>query len=148
MSTPRPGPRTLAALVVVLTFIVGWLAGAVVDRGMLQAHRRPPRPAGSAHSRVGWERGRERFVQQLTRELNLNPQQVAQINAITRARQQRMNALWNDVRPRIHALLEETRREIDQVLTPEQRARLQELRRKHEARERIDSGAVRDTGGK
>ena len=153
MSIPRLGPRALAGVVVALTFVVGGLAGAVMDRSLTRASATvvpPPArhgPSGSPRDREGREQHRERFVQQLTRELDLNPQQVARIDAITRNREQRMNALWDDVRPRIHALLDETRTEIDQVLTPEQRARLQELRRQREAREKRDTGAVRDTTG-
>ncbi len=154
MSALRVGPRTLAGLVVVLTFVVGGLAGAVVDRGFARADAPPaPRamrgggPPGSPGARARDEQHRERFVQQLTRELDLNPQQVARIDAITRTREQRMNALWAEVQPRVHAVVEETRREIDQVLTPEQRTKLQALRLKHEARVRRDADSLRDTTG-
>ncbi len=151
MSTPRLGPRTLAGLVVALTFIVGMLTGAVFDRSFTRASAAtvpPPRregPPGSPRERAGREQHRERFVQQLTRELDLNPEQVARIDAITRTREQRMNVLWSEVQPRVQALLKETRAEIDQVLTPVQRAKLQELRRQREARERKDTSSVRDT---
>jgi len=153
MSAPRLGPRTLAGLVVGLTFVVGVLSGAVLDRGFKRAsatvvpptRHGPAGPPGSARDRVGREQHRERFVQQLTRELSLNPQQVARIDAITLSREQRMNAFWQQVQPQIHALLDATRAEINQVLTPEQRAKLQDLRRQREARERMDTGSVRDT---
>ncbi len=154
MSGMKLGPRTLAGLVVILTFVVGGLAGAVMDRSITRASAtmlpRPPRgggPPGSPRDSARSEQHRERFVQQLTRELELNPQQVARIDAITRTREQRMNALWAEVQPRVHALLEETRTEIDQVLTPEQRTKLQALRRQHEARVRKDTDSVRDTTG-
>jgi uncharacterized membrane protein len=153
MNAPRLGPRLLAGLVIVLTFVVGGLAGAVVDRtvalphGMERIGRRGPPPApDSRREREGRERGRERFVQQLTRELSLNPAQVAKIEEITREREQKMNAIWAEVRPRIHALIEETRTEVDQVLTPEQRQKSHELRRQHEAaRQQTDSTVARDT---
>ncbi len=156
MSAPRMGPRTLAGLVVALTFVVGALAGAVVDRSVTRAsatelrpprHRGGPPGPGAPGDSVGREQHRERFVQQLTRELSLNPQQVARIDTITRAREQRMRALWAEVQPRVDALLKETRQEIDQVLTPEQRVKLQDLRRQHEARARKDKGPVGDSAG-
>ena len=155
MSTLKVGPRTLAGLVVGLTFVVGGLAGAVMDRSMARASAEvPPSPSGrrgappgSPQDRAGREQHRERFVQQMTRELNLTAAQVAKIDTITRTREQRMNAFWDEVRPRIHAMLDDTRKEIDQVLTPEQRAKLQEIRRQHESRRR-DEGASRDSAGK
>ncbi len=153
MSALKVGPRTLAGLVVVLTFVVGGLAGAVMDRGFTRGDpHRPPRelrggPPGSPGARGRDEQHRERFVQQLTRELQLNPQQVAKIDTITRVREQRMRALWAEVQPRVDALLNETRREIDQVLTPAQRAQLEVLRRQHEARMHKDSGSITDTTG-
>ncbi len=157
MSAPRLGPRTLAGLVVALTFVVGALAGAVADRSFTHASATvlprgrgvggPAGAPGSPRDREGREQHRERFVQQLTRELGLNPQQVARIDSITRSREQKMNAVWDEVRPRIHGLLEETRTEIDQVLTPEQRAKLQTLRQQHDARARKDMGPVGDTAG-
>ncbi len=153
MSAPRVGPRTLAGLVVVLTFVVGALAGAVTDRSMTRARaaetRRPPErrgPPGSPQERAGREQHRERFVQQLTRELSLTPSQVAKIDTITRNREQRMNALWREVQPRVRTLLQETRAEIDQVLTPEQRAKLQQMRKQHEAaRARQGGGPPHDS---
>lgn len=148
------GPKGMAVLVIALTFLVGGLAGAVADRAVLRpawsaAHRPAggePR-SGSRRDREGRERGRERFVQQLTRELNLRPDQVARIDAITRTREQKMSAIWAEVRPRIRTLIDETRSEIDRVLTPEQLAKLKELRRQREARERADTTGPRaDTG--
>jgi len=154
MSALRVGPRTLAGLVVVLTFVVGGLAGAVMDRSISRASAQvPPPPAagrrgppGSPQDRGEREQHRERFVQQLTRELSLTPAQVAKIDTITRTREQRMNAMWDEVRPRIHAMLEDTRKEIDQVLTPEQRVKLQEVRRQHEAKRR-EGGPGGDSAG-
>lgn len=157
--TERMGARTLAGLVIVLTFVVGGLAGAVADRaivrpsashGMGPPGRRPEGPPGSRRDREGRERGRERFVQQLRGELQLTDAQVAKIDSITKVREQKMSAIWAEVGPRIHALIEETRAEVDSVLTPAQRAKMQELRRQHEAARQKeqaarDSGALRDT---
>lgn len=154
MSLFGMGPRGLAGLVIVLTFLVGGLAGAVADRAVVRpawsaSHRPEGGSPGSRHDRAGRERGRERFVQQLTRELNLRPDQVTRIDAITRVREEKMSAIWSEVRPRIRALIDETRSEIDRVLTPEQLARLKELRRQREARERADTmGPRADTASR
>jgi Spy/CpxP family protein refolding chaperone len=68
----------------------------------------------------------------MKRNLDLSPEQVTKIEAISLAREQRADSMLKEVRPKLHALLEETRKEIDQVLTPEQRARAQALWRQHE----------------
>ncbi len=136
MSAPKVGPRTLAGLVIVLVFMVGGLAGAVTDRTLHAARRfwasPPPPMAGGAPDRDRRARGRERFIQEMKTNLGLTPDQVTRIEAISLAREQRADSLLKDVRPKLRALLDETRKEIDQVLTPEQRAKAQALWRQHE----------------
>ena len=157
MSAPNVGPRTLAGLVIVLVFLVGGLAGAVTDRTLHGGRHfwtaaRPPMGGGRPEldRRV---RGRERFIQEMKRNLGLTPEQVTKIEAISLSREQRADSLLKDVRPKLRALLEETRKEIDQVLTPEQRAKAQALWRQHEeARRKAGPGVpgpgMDSTGGK
>jgi len=156
MSAPKVGPRTLAGLVIVLTFLVGGLAGAVTDRtlhGGRQFRVGPPGPnPGGGPDRDRRARGRERFIQEMKRNLDLTPDQVAKIEAISLEREQRVDSLLKDVRPKVRALLDETRKEIDGVLTPEQRARAQALWRQHEeARRKAGPGGpghgMDSTGG-
>ncbi len=146
MSAYKPGPRLLAGLVIVLTFLVGGLAGAVTDRTMHGGRRMWPGAGPGPGGAPGTDRdrrahGRERFIQEMKRNLDLTPEQVARIEAISQAREQRADSLLKDVRPKLHALLEETRKEIDQVLTPQQRARAQALwRQREEARRKAGAG--------
>lgn len=157
MTLSKPEPRTLAALVIALTFVVGGLAGVATDRTMHLAQRRdapgPSSPERMAGNRDRRERGRERFIQEMKRNLNLTPDQVTKIEAISRAREQKADSLLKDVRPKLHALLQETGREIDSVLTPAQRTRLHEIwRQKAEQRHKDGPGApgpmADTTGGK
>lgn len=151
MSEMKVGPRLLAGLVMALVFVVGGLVGAVADRTVvLRPHARaeadPPHgdrggpPGGRPEDRAARrERGRERFVQQMARDLNLNPRQVAQIDSITRRQNERMDSLRKAMWPRFDTVIKETRGEIDRVLTPEQRAKMKEQFRHME--ERRQAGA-------
>lgn len=118
MPFPALGPRAAAAVLLALTFVVGVLTGVVLDRALLPG---PPR----------WEREervRESYRDRLARELQLTPQQQAQIDSILRTQQAQVRALRRRVAPEFRRIFQETRRKIEAVLTPEQRARLEELR--------------------
>ncbi len=157
MSLPKPGPRTLAALVILLTFVVGGLAGVATERTLRWARAADPFAGPPPPDRMGGgsrdrrERGRERFIQEMKQNLDLTPEQVTKIEAISQAREQKADSLLKDVRPKLHALLQETGREIDSVLTPAQRTRLHEIwRQRAEQRHKDGPGApgpMGDTSG-
>lgn len=164
MSPFRMGPRFEAGLVMALVFVVGGLAGAVADRTVHlpdrpHAEGRPPmgpggpggpgggRPEDRAQRR---ERFRERFVQQMAQDLSLKPAQVARIDSITRRQNVRMDSLRKAMWPRFDTIIKETRTEIDQVLTPEQRAKMQEQFKQMQARRQAGDrphGPGKDTTG-
>jgi Spy/CpxP family protein refolding chaperone len=136
-------PKAAAGLLLLLVFVVGGLAGAAVDRFVL---RPPPAVAADAApaatvpapDRSPRRRSREAYVRQLQEELALTPDQVAKIDVITKEREARMKALLAEVRPRFRSLVEETRGEIDKVLSPEQQAKLKELRAREHKEHRRD----------
>lgn len=157
MSDAKPpvAPRATAAFLLLLAFLVGGLGGALVDRFLIRppVASAAPEPGSSAraaradshHGGHGsptdsakHERGRERYVAQLTRELELTPEQHDRIDTITRQGSVRMRQLVSEVRPRFHAEIERSRAAIDSVLTPQQRERLRQLRKDHESREHGD----------
>ena len=61
--------------------------------------------------------GSERMVKHMTEELNLSEQQQGQVKAI-----------FDEQGKKMRALHDETKGKIDQVLTPEQKAKAKELR--------------------
>jgi hypothetical protein len=99
-----------AALVILAIFLAGGVAGAGVSRALPAAEpdALPPFPA---------------------REIGLDPQQAGRVKAILEKHKPRMDALMDEFVPRVRAIAEDVEREIDGVLTPEQRARLEEYRR-------------------
>jgi hypothetical protein len=132
MTSPTASPKgprgaLLAALVLLLALVVGGLAGVAVDRLVLlprmfhgpgfEHHGRPPRD----------REFRDRFA----REVGLSPEQEIRIDSIMDRRGRELRAVRGTVQPRLDSIITRTRREIDAVLTPEQRKKAEEIRRKH-----------------
>jgi len=108
-----------------VNLLIGAAAGVAIDRntrfGGRGTHRRGPPTA-------------ERMVQRLTDELELTPDQAAQIKAIFEGQQAafkeamaQVQAAAEEVRPRMDALRARTDEKITALLTPQQRLRFEEL---------------------
>lgn len=112
--------RLRAGFLLVVTFILGVLLGAAVDRALLfHQHRMLPREGLRFIS--------GRIVHGLTRELHLTDTQQAQIKAILDRHHQRVSVVWAQVQPQVRKEMEATDHEIEQVLTADQRPRFHEL---------------------
>jgi Spy/CpxP family protein refolding chaperone len=81
-------------------------------------------------------------VAYLAKKLDLTAVQRDSVRAIIARHQPETDSLWAQVRPRFDAIKARMRSEIDAVLTPEQRARHQQLidKAEHHRREQKDSG--------
>lgn len=130
----RLGPRAVATVLLLLTGLVGLLAGIVLDRTLLA----PPATAAPVPDRVEkrrWEDGtqrgerapggvRHRYAERFARELDLTPEQQAGIDSILRSQQERVRALRRESMPRFRQITQETREAVEAVLTSEQRERV------------------------
>lgn len=114
----RSNAKVVATIIVVIAFIAGLLVGAVGDR--IWAFRHPRGPHGPFAA--------NRIVERLSRELDLTPQQKAQVSAIVAAHGKKMDAVWSAIRPQIRAEIDAANREISAVLTPDQREKFDKLR--------------------
>jgi hypothetical protein len=65
-----------------------------------------------------------------SQELNLNPAQRERIESVLREAQARLRELWVPVAPRARNEIEAARRDIEALLSPDQRARWDEARRR------------------
>lgn len=136
--------RFLAAAVVALALVVGGLAGATLDRAIIRpmtqgAHAAlPPTSSPTADSRdmqrLRAQGGRSpelqlrpgpRSLDQLTRQLDLSADQRARIENLLQEQQERMRGLRLEHRERRGTIVAETRAGILELLTPQQRTRLQ-----------------------
>jgi hypothetical protein len=107
--------RILAAVVLVVTFLVGGLVGAVAVHAFLLHGGLPQHSA-------------QFITRRLDRRLHFNEQQRVQVVQIIDRHQQRIAVIWTNVRPAVHQEIESANVEIDHVLTPAQRVEFDKIR--------------------
>lgn len=138
--------RTRGAVALLITFVSGVLAGAAIVHVTRASAKTAPVSASPAVTappqRVIENMKMARSGVPVTYEaLGLTPAQRFQIARIMQENQPRTDSLLRETWPKLRALLDSVQRQVEQVLTPEQRARLTELRRASGA----PSGAARDS---
>ncbi len=79
----------------------------------------------------------------MAKQLNLAEQQRQQIEGIYRESHERMKVLWQDVNPKAQGEMRKTRERVREILTEEQRVKLDELN-KQRSRRKPDDPASRD----
>ena len=123
------GRRTIwiAALVVVLAFAGGIVAGIIGDRMYLMTHER-------IVPRGGIEFLARHLIRRLDRSLDLSDEQESQIRAIIDRRAGRIAALERNVHATIHAEFTATHAEIAKILTPQQRQKFERMQRRWHGR--------------
>lgn len=139
--------RWVAALVLGATVVASIVAGIAIDRLLL-------RPAAgntvladtsfhplSSALRSPTPNERRRIRTQLSRELGLTPAQDSAFDAIMMQRAGEFSALREEIRPRVERLVADVRSDMEQVLTPEQRARFREIEMRRDNAQRMSSSA-------
>jgi Spy/CpxP family protein refolding chaperone len=124
MATPTPSrisPKTTAALVVLVAFIAGLVAGAAGDRFYLIRSRQ------LFPHRFG-QMGARRIVDHLDRDLHFTAQQRKAVEVIVDRGRARVDAVMANVRPQMRQEIDTTNAEIEKVLTPEQRAKFDAMK--------------------
>jgi len=114
----------VAASVIVMSLLTGVIVGVAVDRRMMV----PRVPRGSFFlSRFG---GHHQGIipGHLEQELGLSPAQSVAVDSIMRHRMAQRDSLMAHTWPVMRQLLDSTRSDIEKVLTPEQKAKFEQLR--------------------
>jgi Spy/CpxP family protein refolding chaperone len=120
-------PRAAAALLIAGALLAGMVLGIAGDRAWLWHTRQlAPRHA----PRLGM------LVEHLDRELHFTPQQKQAVTQVIDSHRKRIEAISASVRPQMRAELDATNAEIEKLLTPEQRAKFQQLQQRHINRRR------------
>lgn len=132
---PAPQRTRIAGFgLLVVTFLVGALSGAAVDR-LLSADE------PDAGTRTERREGERRSY--VIDRIEMAPEQRAAIDAILARRSERMRAVWQEAEPRLDAITDSARAEIMGVLTPEQREqyerKLEERRNRRQDRRRDET---------
>lgn len=115
---PRPR-RWLRVVAALLIFIGGMVCGGgltviVAVRDIRHAMRHP-------------EEVPPRITRYLTHRLDLSPDQADQIERLIAEHQAHFQAIRRETQPRVSAELSELREQISEVLTPEQRAKWDDI---------------------
>lgn len=145
MTTPRS--RLLAILTVVAMLAIGTVAGVALERIVL--HRRSgyrPRGGGplgvisepvdtAAHNRM-----RARIMKRITEDLSLTTPQAHLVDSIFARHESQLDSLRARVGPQLDSLRDQMRVSIDSVLTPDQRVKFAETRKKFDARRKAGDG--------
>jgi Spy/CpxP family protein refolding chaperone len=71
--------------------------------------------------------GRQMFIQKVRRELDLTPQQSAQVDEIMRESHKRMTKIYEPITPQAREETRRVRQEIQALLTPEQKKKFNEV---------------------
>ena len=129
-------PKIAAALVLLAVFALGAVTGVLVDRKTARRHgdrrveARGRVPAWlnrpESEHRAYWNRIHDR--------LDLTPEQRAAVDTLLSRRARQLEAARHRMEPEMLLIMRTTREQIDSLLTPEQRSRLEEIRKERRAR--------------
>ena len=101
-------PKLVCAITLVLVFLCGGVAGALVMDFGVHNRQRPPAFESS--------QGQTLYFERLQKELDLTPAQSEQVKSI-------LDDFWQFYR----SVLSECRGRIDQILTPQQRTKFEQV---------------------
>ncbi|MEX2527598.1 MAG: hypothetical protein WEA09_08160 [Gemmatimonadota bacterium] len=144
-------PRFLAITLLLGTGLVGLLGGVVLERSVLGATPPQGDVAVERSAEAGSDEGDRQcesressrsWHSRVSRDLDLTEAQTAELERLLQAQRQRLNATMDGIRPRMKEIVAETHAEFLELLTPEQRARFDELRSRSS-----DHGHSRDDSG-
>lgn len=117
------------SLSLIAVFILGVAVGVVGDRFYLEKKKTAPRQR------------QEPFptLEVISRELQLTPEQEEKIREIFKRSEERFQAFRKEVHVRLTALREQLKSEMDEVFTPEQEKKMQELMDRYMRQRRRES---------
>jgi Spy/CpxP family protein refolding chaperone len=128
------GGRLIAALVLVVVAFVGVAAGVALDRKVL-VHRPQRfdcggarRPGGSSAA-TGTRGGGRRMRDCLADTLALSSAQRQRFDSLMERQLAEFRTVREKVQPQMDSIVDATRRAVDSLLTPEQRQKLEQMRR-------------------
>jgi hypothetical protein len=128
-SRPRIPPRLAALLLLAGVFAIGAVLGVGLERVRDRAGREIHRVRDGVPVWALPERDQRRHWARVSDQLALTPGQRASVDSILTIRARQLEAARAQVEPMMSSIMKSARSQIDSVLTPDQRAKLQEMRR-------------------
>jgi hypothetical protein len=132
----RIPPRVAAVLLLLGLFVIGVVAGVALERIRDRRGHEGRRVRDGVPVWALPERDQRRHWARVSDRLGLSAEQRAAVDSILTRRAKQLEAARAEVEPTMSRIMNSARGQIDSLLTPEQRARLEDLRhqRAHEAR--------------
>lgn len=119
--------RIQGVILLVIVFIAGGVAGALVDRANPMKEKRPFRERFEQRVDGPGEPDGPGEFPRFFRDLNLTDSQREQIRAIFERHRPTIDSIMGESMPRIRALRDSADAEISALLTPEQREKFEKL---------------------
>jgi Spy/CpxP family protein refolding chaperone len=119
-------------------FLAGVITGAVVDRRVMLG----PKPAKEHRSTVAVEQWAPKHLKRLEDGLDLSAAQAEAVRPIIRRNMEELDRLRTYSRSETSNIFERMEREVSEKLTPEQRAKFEQMNK--ENRERMKKNEPRD----
>lgn len=120
-----------AALVL---FVAGVLSGAMgqrlIESRASKAAESPPRPFPGGPP-APWTGERMSFIERLTKELVLSPEQATAIDREMKLTQETMRKLWEPIGSKAQEEMARSREAVRAILTEEQQAKMDEMFKRH-----------------
>jgi hypothetical protein len=124
----RMSTKATATIALIVVFFAGLVIGAAPDHAYLIVRGKIPMRRGASDRMV------TRMVERLDADLHFTPAQRTTVTAILTRSRDRIDRIYDNIRPQVHAQIDATSGEIEKVLTPEQRTKFAEFRAKMEER--------------
>jgi len=124
---PKSSTKTLAVFTVVIAFVVGVVLGILGTWAWILHHN---------HGRLPFmaQLREHRIVRHLDHELDLSPQQHESVVRIVHERGLRIDAILGGMQPQIRREIDQANVEIERILTPEQKAKFDQMRMRMRSR--------------
>jgi hypothetical protein len=123
---PRAG---VGVIVLAIVVIASGLAGAAIERYLIVTRLGPLRPFVMSSDPMS-PADAHRVAAHVADELDLTADQQRQVETLVTRRMSDLRGMRGQVRTQLLAMIDSTMTEIDSVLTPAQRVKFLELRRK------------------
>jgi Spy/CpxP family protein refolding chaperone len=112
--------------------LIAVTASAALALGSLAVYAQGPDGARKMHGGPGGHGGWGNPLEHLTKELNLTPQQQAQVQPIVDQAKPQIQAIHQEAMQKAKAVMDSTEAQIRPLLTAEQQAKLDSIKKAHQ----------------
>ncbi len=123
--------RLRAGIIIGVIALCSALAGAAVERSVIQKvivpRRPPPAPGTGRFTPEADTRRRSDMLDRMTKDLELTPAQRAGIDSVMQHSDSLLHGIRLEIQPRLEQVLASSRSAIDSRLAPEQRVKYEKM---------------------